>query len=400
MEPMFPDDPSRELDYLSESLLSKTSALSKALHPTTREAIASFLRPMNSYYSNLIEGHDTHPLDIEAALNGKYSDIKANRSLQLEAKAHINLHASICELFKNGSKNAYDANFLTFLHSEFYKHLPDDFKIAKRTDGSSIKIIPGKFRNCEVQVGQHIAPHSAHLESFLKRFESYYNPESNTNNSKTRRIISIAASHHRLAWIHPFIDGNGRVVRLFSDACFMSEELHASGLWSMSRGLARKETEYKTSLALADAPRWNDHDGRGNLSNKELVHFCKYFLTTAIDQVEFMTKVLDVDNMLNRIHKFVDLMVSKGKLKDESRYVLEAAFLKGKVPKKEVERLTGKSDKTAKNIAESLIEINLLKVDPNNRFSPYEVNYPIKFSTILLSGLYPNSKELDFLKEF
>ena len=44
---------------------------------------------MNCYYSNLIEGHDTHPIDIERALKGDYSDDAKKRDLQLEAKAHI-----------------------------------------------------------------------------------------------------------------------------------------------------------------------------------------------------------------------------------------------------------------------------------------------------------------------
>jgi len=397
MEPLFPDDPSGELEFLAEDLFKKASALSNSLHPLTREAIAAFLRPMNSYYSNLIEGHDTHPIDIEKALNEDYSIISKNRLLQLEAKAHINLHKIICDQFKNSDKSPYDSNFIKFIHDEFYKYLPEDFKTATRKDGTTIKIVPGEYRNCEVQVGAHVGPYSKNLTSFIKRFEEYYNPKINSNKSKNRRIISIAASHHRLAWIHPFIDGNGRVIRLFGDACFISEDLHSSGLWSMSRGLARREKDYKYALTLADTQRWNDYDDRGNLSNRELINFCRFFLSTAIDQIDYMSSILDTDNMLNRIHKFVDLMVSKEKLKDESRHILETVFLKGKIAKKDIERITGKSDKTAKNIADSLLSMGLLKVDNKTKFSPYEVNYPITFSTILISGLYPNNKEIDIL---
>ncbi len=43
---------------------------------------------MNCYYSNLIEGHDTHPVDIERALRHDYSDDPRTRNLQLEAAAH------------------------------------------------------------------------------------------------------------------------------------------------------------------------------------------------------------------------------------------------------------------------------------------------------------------------
>ena len=46
---------------------------------------------MNCYYNNLIEGHDTHPIDIEKALKQDDSENQEGRNLQLEAKAHINV---------------------------------------------------------------------------------------------------------------------------------------------------------------------------------------------------------------------------------------------------------------------------------------------------------------------
>ena len=44
---------------------------------------------MNCYYSNLIEGHDTHPVELERALKNDYSQDQKKRDLQIEAKAHI-----------------------------------------------------------------------------------------------------------------------------------------------------------------------------------------------------------------------------------------------------------------------------------------------------------------------
>src|ERR1700685_279597 len=56
-----------------------------------RGALADLVRSMNCYYSNLIEGHDTHPVDIERALKNDYSADRTKRDLQLEAKAHISV---------------------------------------------------------------------------------------------------------------------------------------------------------------------------------------------------------------------------------------------------------------------------------------------------------------------
>ena len=73
------------------------------------------------------------------------------------------------------------------------------------------------------------------------------------------RILAAATAHHRLLWIHPFLDGNGRVARLMSHA-MLSEALGAGGLWSVCRGLARREAEYKlrcseTAICHADTTR-------------------------------------------------------------------------------------------------------------------------------------------------
>jgi Fic family protein len=231
----------------------------------------------------------------------------------------------------------------------------------------------------------------------MDRFEDFYNPQISTNNSKIRRIIAIAASHHRLAWIHPFLDGNGRVVRLYSDACFMYEKIDASGLWSISRGLARTKDTYREKLANADLVRYNDYDGRGNLSNKMLVEFCIYFLNTAIDQVDYMYKMIDTESMIERIEKFVDLMVSKRKLKLEAKYILTDIFLKGKISKKEAIRITDTSDKTLKPLIDSLIDMNLITAKMEGVMMMYYVNYSIKFSPLLFPGLYPSQKEIDMM---
>src|SRR4051794_16053086 len=95
MEPMLPTAGAAGLAELSATLLRKSAELGAALHPITRASVATLLRPMNSYYSNLIEGHNTHPLDIEKALHNDYSADSSKRALQLESKAHIEVQLLI-----------------------------------------------------------------------------------------------------------------------------------------------------------------------------------------------------------------------------------------------------------------------------------------------------------------
>ncbi len=399
MEPLFPDDPSRVLETLVMELIEKATKLSAALNPITRAALGDFLRPMNSYYSNLIEGHDTHPLDIERALKNDFSKDKINRDLQIEAFAHIKLHKFISDKYstKGHGTKPTSVEFLKEIHKEFYDYLPEEFKHVISKNNEKLKVTPGEFRVSEVEVGRHIAPFSESLELFVSRFENFYNPEVADNKSKIKRIISIAAAHHRLVWIHPFLDGNGRVVRLFSDAWFIYEDLHASGLWSISRGLARTNSEYKTRLANADLPKLNNYDGRGNLSNKYLIEFCIYFLKVAIDQINFMSRVIDAANMAKRLNAFGELMALRGYFKPEAKYILIELFLKGKISKSDAMRITNTSDKTIKNIAESLMHLELLDTKMEGIHKMYYAKYPIRFSPLLFPGLYPGDKEIDMM---
>lgn len=397
MEPLFPEDTTGKLEKLATELLEKTAKLTGTLNPVTRKSIADFLRPMNSYYSNLIEGHDTHPIDIAKAMKNDYSNDKIKRDLQLEAYAHIKLKEAIEKEIKN-IVNPYASNYLKNIHKRFYDYLPESFKSVRTKEGETKIVEPGAFRIDEVEVGSHIAPHSERLPLFMQRFEDVYNPSNDSNKSKIKRVVSIAASHHRLAWIHPFLDGNGRVVRLLSDASFIFENLDASGLWSISRGLARNKEKYQSSLANADLRRYHDYDGRGNLSNKMLIEFCEFFLSTAIDQVDFMYKMLDTEKMLERIESFVDLMVLKRKLKEEAKHILTSVFLKGKITKKEAMRITNTSDKTLKIITDNLISIDLLEGKKEGINMIYYVKYPIAFSSVLFPGIYPSDKEMDIFR--
>lgn len=84
--------------------------------------------------------------------------------------------------------------------------------------------------------------------------------------------------------------------------------MHITGLWSISRGLARGlsgQGEYKRMLDLADTPRRGDVDGRGNLSLQSLEQFVEWFLRVALDQVEFMTGLFDFEGLRLRLREDV-----------------------------------------------------------------------------------------------
>ncbi|MEI6155252.1 MAG: Fic family protein, partial [Deltaproteobacteria bacterium] len=275
MEPLFPfGDPG--LEDMAREIVGRSAALGNCLNPLSQRPVIELLRLINSYYSNLIEGHSTHPVDIERAMGNDYSGEPAKRDLQLESIAHVDCQRKIEGFLQNEPDlNVASIDFLCRVHRIFYDQLPEEFRRVKdEKTGEALEVVGGTLRKREIRVGRHVGPTAQALPAFLERFAGFYKSDAYHGIAP---IIAIAASHQRLMWIHPFLDGNGRVARLYTDACFRKLPLPGYGLWNVSRGLARRRDDYMAALTWADMPRRNDCDGRGNLSNEGLAKFCRFF---------------------------------------------------------------------------------------------------------------------------
>src|SRR5262245_26715073 len=98
IEPARLEEPGQEIADLVAELSAAAATLGKALHPRTAASLAAVVRIMNSYYSNLIEGHHTRPRDIVRALAGDLDPDESRRSLQIEAAAHVRVQAEIDDM--------------------------------------------------------------------------------------------------------------------------------------------------------------------------------------------------------------------------------------------------------------------------------------------------------------
>jgi Fic family protein len=349
MEPMIPGE-SRELTDLATDLVAKASGLAARLSPALRSSVGDLVRSMNCYYSNLIENHNTTLIDIDRALKNDFAKEPEKRNLQLEARAHIDVQQMIDR--GEGPGGAISTEFIRWLHREFYSRVPEEmWWVENPQTHERIKMTPGELRARHVQVGLHVPPDPAELPDFLKRFSEAYTAK---HLSKIERIIAIAASHHRLAWIHPFLDGNGRVARLYSHA-LLRELGVGSELWSVSRGLARAVDEYKTTLQAADEPRSGDLDGRGNLTEQGLVDFCRFFLSTCVDQVDFMGQLLEPSELMNRMEIWTKEEISAKRLSKGSWQILQLAVMQGEFKRGDAADITGYAERQARTVLNQLI---------------------------------------------
>ena len=381
-EPYMPSEGTEVLDNLAFDLPREASELSGQLHPLVRLSVGELVRSMNCYYSNLIEGHNTHPRDIDRALSADYSADPQKRDLQLEARAHIEVQRMI-------DAHAYTVApasraFIEWTHREFCTRLPPSLLVAENPDTREpLEVIPGVLRTRAVAVGRHVPPSAEYIPAFLRRFEEAYDCNRLT---KARQTIAVAAAHHRLLWIHPFLDGNGRVARLMSHAMLLDLGI-GSALWSVSRGLARRSSDYKRLLMAADEPRRGDLDGRGALSHSALVEFCVFFLESCLDQVRYMRELLDPGELLRRMELYVRDEEEAGRLPRRSFPVLRETLLAGELDRRRVPGLVDASERTARRLISSLVKLRLLVADSHR--APLRLGFPVQVVDRWFPRLYP-----------
>jgi Fic family protein len=387
MEPLLIGSDSRHRSALTDlalDLTQKSAGFRRSLPSSVLTSLADLVRAMNCYYSNLIEGHYTHPVDIERALKHDYSQDARQRDLQREATAHVAVQRWIDGGGLNGGR-AVTGQGIREIHRLFCELLPEDLLwVDDPVTSQRLRVMPGELRNGDVRVGNHIAVSPGAVPRFLKRFEQVYGSA-----GKMESILSMAAAHHRLLWIHPFLDGNGRVARLMSHA-MMLETLDTGGVWSVARGLARNLPQYKSLLANCDQTRRNDLDGRGSLSEEALAEFTRFFLTACIDQVDFMESLVQPDRLRGRILLWAQEEIRAGRLPAQSGSLLEALLYRGEIPRGETQNVFGTGERQARRIVAALLESGALTSDRPT--APLRLAFPAALASRWMPGLFPEQR--------
>jgi Fic family protein len=323
--------------------------------------LRTLLRAMNSYYTNKIEGQHTLPIDIERALRNDYSQDTDKARRQRLALAHMQTEAAIESRWHEWPVgHVWSAGMVCEIHQDLFARLPGP---DRKLDEGGL-LVPGQLRDRNVSVGVHAAPAHTAIAAMLDRWASFYRGVRRGE----MQVVAAAASHHRLTWIHPFRDGNGRVARLHTHLALGALGL-TNGLWSPLRGFARGQGDYYARLSAADQPRAGDLDGRGNLSESALVQWIDYVLRLCIDQVGFMTSLLDMDRMKDRIAAclaFEEQVVRTGVRTEALRALHYLWLTRVELERSEFKALLGLGDRLATAQVSALLNRGLLATD-----SPY-----------------------------
>jgi Fic family protein len=383
MEPLLIEQASRHragLTDLALELGQRSAGFHRSLPASLLVSLADLVRTMNCYYSNLIEGHATHPVDIELALKGDYSQDARKRDLQLEARAHITVQQWIDAGGLNGRVVAEES--IREIHRRFCELLPADLlSVEDPVTKEKAQVIPGALRTRDVKVGQHVAISPGAVPRFLRRVQEVYG-----GLGAAETVIAAAAAHHRLVWIHPFLDGNGRVARLLSHAMLLAT-LKTGAVWSIARGLARSVDAYKGHLAACDQGRRNDLDGRGPLSEEALVAFTEFFLKTCIDQVTFMESLIQPEALRARIMTWAEEEIRLNHLPSKSGEILQAVLYRGNLPRAETPGIVGTGERHTRRVVSALLDRGVL-VSESTR-APLRLAFPAALASRWMPGLFP-----------
>ena len=377
---------------LAGELMTRARDLGRQLHPATRAELADMVRVLNSYYSNLIEGHKTRPRDIERAMNDDLDAVEPERrALAQEARIHVDLQRWIDRQHAAGTlPPPTSVAFLRDLHRRFYEEMPGEFRrltlsSTKPTDEErSVAVVPGAFRTRteeDVAVGDHHPPSSDRVSDFMAHFERRYGPAKPSIST----VLAFPAAHHRFNYIHPFVDGNGRVSRLMSHAMAHAAGIGADGLWSISRGLSRGlegRGDYKAMMARADIPRQGSRDGRGNLSERALIEFTDWFLTVCIDQVRFVAGLFDLATLERRIAKVVSLL----DLDPRGMRLIEAVLGAGELPRGSAKLVIGEPERTSRRVLAAYVKAGLLASEGEK--TPVRLAFPRDHHEVLFPSLF------------
>lgn len=384
LDPLLPDAFPPSILQVADRIPFSAGVLSGRLADPTAQRIAALLRVTNTYYSNLIEGQYTEPALMAKAQSAPKKDKKRLGDL---ASQHLLVQARLEAVLRRHPSTAWQTLFSPALVQAVHRRLFAQADDEALQLGDGTRLVGGELRSRtahEVRVGNHCAPAAKSVETMLKHMETGYGRA----NDPRRKLLAIMAYHHRLAWVHPFSDGNGRVIRMMSYLQLTQLGL-ASPLWSLSRGLARRQREYYRHLALADKPRQGDLDGRGQLSQKGFFGFIEFMLDVCEDQISYMKGALDIRPLGMRLERLFGLnerMRIEG-IRPQAAKAVHALIVQGTLQRAHFKDFTGLGARIATEQLSKLLALGIVE-SPTPKSRDVHPGFPIWFAQDLFPDLH------------
>lgn len=200
-----------------------------------------------------------------------------------------------------------------------------------------------------------------------------------------RRIVAALAHHYRLLQTPT---GNGVVARMIAHQHLAQLRLHPQ-LWSLSRGLARRQEEYHAALNTTDSTQDVQLSGGVQRTDKALLGFIEFMLDVCHEEVDYMTSALSRSKLRESvIYAFsTNPRLTEAGLKFETAPAFLALLIHGALPRSEFVIFTGLQSEDASDQLNRLINLGVV-VSPPSNLRTLEVGLPAWFAQDILPGLH------------
>lgn len=383
LNPILPESLPQSILDKAGALPTKTAFLAGRLAPQTAAKLSKLLRVTNTYYSNLIEGQYTEPAAMQRAQSAPKRERKLLKDLAVKHMEVQRLFERALRLYPADFKAMFAPKLISVIHRRLFDGTSEESR--RLSDGRIL--VPGELRSKpdeEVIVGNHAAPAASAVSPMLLHLQTGFGGI----HDHRRRLIAALAYHHRFAWCHPFLDGNGRVARMMTHLHLVQLGLQPY-LWSLSRGLARRHEDYYRVLAMADSPREGDLDGRGQMSQKHYFAFIEFMLDVCHDQVDYMTAALDNGKVRERVIRAFNYneKILQAGVKPECAPPVIALLLQGSLPRNEFKTFTGLNPRIASAELRKLIDLGIVD-SPTPKSRTLQPGLPAWFAQEIFPDLH------------
>lgn len=386
LDPVLPELLPQSIIDKADALPVKVGFLAGRLAPETAARLSNLLLITNAYYSNLIEGQYCEPASMQKAQSTARKERQLLRDLTVQHMDTQRLFERAMRWRRPEFRAMFSPQLICSVHERLFSGTGETSR--RMSDGRFL--VPGQLRSGpddEVVVRNHVAPAAAAARSMLEHLQTFFG----SSLDPRRRLIAALANHHRLAWVHPFLDGNGRVARMMTHLQLAQLGLQPY-LWSLSRGLARRHDDYYRVLSMADRPREGDYDGRGQMSQKYYFAFIEFMLDVCLDQVDYMTEALNREKLRERVirsFKTNERLLAIG-ARAESAPVVLALLTQGFLPRSEFKAFTGLSSRASIDELSRLVGAGIV-VSPTSKSRTVEPGLPAWFAQDIFPDLHVSS---------
>lgn len=258
-----------ELDYLRKKKLGGST------HPRLFFQLKRIFHTMESLGSARIEGnHTTIAEFIESKLEKHQTEDENIKEIQ-------NLEEAMDFIDKTVDEYPLNNAFIRELHKRVVNNLPP------KVEGDDH---PGEYRkhNIKISGAYHIPPDYTQVSDYMEELNRFVD----NKDLPKYDLLKTALTHHRFVWIHPFGNGNGRVVRLITYAQLVKSgfNVDVGRIVNPTAIFCSDKEKYYFLLSKADSGIKGD-----------LLDWCKYVLTGLKKEIEKIDHLLDYDYLSEKI---------------------------------------------------------------------------------------------------